>query len=157
VIDASIQEFLQLGIERQYPSKWKAHEFGGATTIESGGLGILVTHDRENGHLAFASWVLSDVTFSPALVGAVGRLNNHTVLGAYVLAEGQTDHWSITYAIKMRYSWVDQTRTSAYMILDALTALPQFVQRGTEELQPLFGGVSIGVTDGWWFTLMDKF
>ena len=35
VIDASIQEFLQLGIERQYPGKWKAHEFGGATTIES--------------------------------------------------------------------------------------------------------------------------
>jgi hypothetical protein len=157
VIDASIQDFLHLGIERQYPGKWRAHEFGGATTIESDGLGILVIHDRRNGHLAFASWVLGGVTFSPALVQAVGRLNNHTVLGAYVLTEGQPDHWSITYAVKMRYSWVEQTRTSAYMILDALTAVPQLVSRGIEELQPLFGGESIGVTDGWWYVLMDKF
>jgi hypothetical protein len=57
----------------------------------------------------------------------------------------------------MRYSWVEQTRTSAYMILDALTAVPQLVSRGIEELQPLFGGESIGVTDGWWYVLMDKF
>ena len=156
MIDESIQEFLQLGIERQYPGKWKA-VFGGATAIESDGVGILVVHDREHGHLGFASWVLGGVTFSPAMVRAVGKLNNSTVLGAYVLGEGQPDHWFITYAIKMRYRWVEQSRTSAYMILDALTAVPQFVSRGVEELQPQFGGTPIGASGGWWLALMDNF
>jgi hypothetical protein len=157
MIDDSVQEFLHLGIERQYPGKWKALDYGGATTIDSDGLGILVIHNREHGHLAFASWVLGGVTFSAAMVRAVGKLNNSTVLGAYVLREGQPEHWSITYAIKMRYSWVEQTRTSAYMILDALTGVPQFVSRGIEELQPEFGGTPTGATPGWWLALMDNF
>jgi hypothetical protein len=131
--------------------------FGGASTVEADGLGILVTHDREQGHLAFAAGVLSGVTFSTDLVRSVGKLNTSLVLGAYVLKEGQPDYWSITYAIKMRYSWVDQSRTSAYMILDALTAVPQFVDRGVEELSPHFGGERWGVSGGWPLVLMDRF
>jgi hypothetical protein len=157
MIDESIQEFLHLGIERQYPGKWNALEFGGATTVESDGVGILVVHDRAEGHLAFASWVLGGVAFSPALIRTLGKLNSSAVLGAYVLHEGQPDHWSITYAIKLRYTWIEQTRTSAYMILDALTAVPQFVSRGIAELQSQFGGTPTGTTDGWWLVLMDKF
>lgn len=154
--DESIQEFLHLGIERQYPGKWKLLD-PGATIIESDGLGIRVIHNRQQGHLGFASWVLGGVTFSPTLVRAVGKLNSSSALGAYVLREGKPDHWSITYAIKMRYSWIEQTRTSAYMLLDALNAVSQFVGRGIEELQPQFGGTPLGATSGWWLALMDKF
>jgi hypothetical protein len=157
VIDESVQEFLHIGIERRYPGKWK-EIFPGASAIDADGHGILVIHDREHGHLAFASWVLGGVAFSPDLVRSLGKLNNGTVLGAYVLSEGQTDHWSITYAIKMRYSWVDpQSRVSAYMILDALTAVPQLVARGIEALSPQFGGSLLGASDSETWLLMDKF
>jgi hypothetical protein len=148
VIDESVQEFLHIGIERRYPGKWK-EIYPGASAIDADGHGILVVHDREHGHLAFASWVLGGVAFSPDLIRNLGKLNNEAVLGAYVLSEGQMDHWSITYAIKMRYSWVDsQSRVCAYMILDALTAVPQFVARGIEALTPQLGGEPIGRSPG---------
>jgi hypothetical protein len=157
VIDESVQEFLRIGIERTYPGKWK-EIFPGASAIDSDGCGILVIHDRKNGYLAFASWVLSGVTFSPDLVRSLGKLNSGIILGAYVLSEGQKDHWFITYAIKMRYSWVDsQSRVSAYMLLDALSAVPQFVARGIEELSPKFGGSPGEASESSSFLLMDKF
>lgn len=157
MVGFGIQEFLDSGIESIYPGKWKTI-FPGASAIEADGTGILVTHDREDGHLAFAAGVLSGVTLSPDLVRELGRLNNSIVLGAYVLSEGQPGYWLITYAIKLRYNWVDESsRASAQMIVDALAAVPAFTNRGVEELSPQFGGERWETSEGWFLTLMDRF
>jgi hypothetical protein len=75
VIDPSIQEYLESGFESMYSGKWKSIS-PGASIIETDEVGILVTHDREDQHLAFAVGVLSSVTLSPDLVRAVGNLNS---------------------------------------------------------------------------------
>lgn len=156
MIDPSIQEYLESGFEHMYSGKWKSIA-PSASFIETDGIGILVIHDREDQHLAFAAGVLSGVTFSPELVRDVGRLNNNIVLGAYVLREGQPGYWSITYAIKLRYNWLDRSTASAQLILDSLTAVPDFTNLGIRELSPKFGGEPWGTPGGWWLTLMDNF
>jgi hypothetical protein len=156
MIDLSIQEYLESGFESMYSGKWKSI-FPGASAIETDGIGILVIHDREHEHLAFAAGVLSGVTFSPDLVRDVGRLNHNVVLGAYVLSEGQPGYWSITYAIKLRYNWLDRSTASAQLILDALKNVPAFANLGIGELSPKFGGEPWGTPVGWDLALMDNF
>jgi hypothetical protein len=156
MIDPSIQEFLESGFESMYSGKWKSI-FPGASIIETDEVGILVIHDWEDQHLAFAAGVLSGVTLSPDLVRAVGNLNHNIVLGAYVMGEGQPGHWSITYAIKLRYNWLDRSTASAQLILDSLKNVPAFVDRGISELSPKFGGEPWGVPGGWYLALMDNF
>jgi hypothetical protein len=156
MIDASIQEYLESGFENMYSGKWKSIS-SGASIIETDGLGILVIHDREHQHLAFAAGVLDGVTFSPELVRDVGRLNHNIVLGAYVLSEGQPGYWSITYAIKLRYNWLDRSSASAQLILDSLKNVPAFANLGIRELSSKFGGEPPGTPGGWDLTLMDNF
>ncbi len=156
MIDQSIQEFLLEGIDSAYAGSWKTLS-PGATAIETDGTGILVIHDREQELLAFAGGVLSGVTLSPDLVRELGKLNNGVVLGAYVLSEGQPGYWSITYAIKLLYNWVEESKASARMIVRSLAAVPVFVDHGIKELSPKFGGEPCGIPGGWWMTLMDRF
>jgi len=156
MIEASVQEFVRSGIERVYPGKCE-EIFPFASKIESDGIGILAIHDHEEEHLAFAAGTLSGVTFSSDLVRDLGMLNSNVVVGAYVLSEGQPGHWSITYAVKLRYTWVAEATASAQMIVDALSAVPVFVQRGIEILSPKYGGEPWGIPGGWWLALMDRF
>jgi hypothetical protein len=156
VIDSSIQEYLESGFESMYSGKWKPI-FPGASAIETNDVGILVIHDREEHHLAFAAGVLGGMQLSPDLVRAVGKLNRNIVLGAYVLGEGQPDYWSITYAIKLRYNWIDRSTASAQLILDSLRNVPAFVELGIKELSAQFGGEPWGTPGGWYLALMDSF
>jgi len=61
----------------------------------------------------------------------MASLNRRIVFGAYVLGEGQEDYWLVTYAIKMRFAWLEPpSRSGAHMAFDALSAVPQFVDIG---------------------------
>lgn len=156
MIEQSMQDFLETGLEHKYPGKWKGI-FPGASVIDADGIGILVIHDRENGLLAFAAGVLSGVAFSPDLVRDLGMLNSHTVLGAYTLSEGEPGYWSIRYGIKLLFHWVDGSDASAHMIGSALNAVPAFVNRGIEELSPKYGGDRWETSEGWFLTVMNNF
>jgi hypothetical protein len=156
VIDQSVQDFLESGIEYKYPGKWK-NIYPGASVIDADGVGILVVHNREDGLLAFAAGVLGGVDFSSELVRDLGRLNSSIVLGSYVLSEGQPGYWSIRFGIKLLYQWIDESDTSAHMIGTALNAVPAFVNRGIAELSPNHGGERWETHEGWFLTVMDNF
>jgi len=150
----SIQDFIDAGIERLYPDKWK-RLVPFISVIEAGEIGIVVIHDREVGVLSASAGVLSGLTFSPDLVRDVANLNMDTVLGAYVLSEGQPGYWMIKYHIKLRYSWVEESAGSARMILDSLNAVPDFVNKGIDCLSPNYGGERWGTPGGWHLAVMD--
>jgi hypothetical protein len=156
MIEQSAQDFLERGIDRKYPGKWK-NISRYASIIDADGIGILVIHDREDGLLAFAGGVLSGVELSPDLIRDLGKLNSDIVLGSYVLSEGQPGYWSIRYGIKLFYHWVDESAASAHMIGTALNAVPAFVNRGIEELSPKHGGERWETHEGWYLTVMDSF
>jgi hypothetical protein len=62
----------------------------------------------------------------------------------------------VKYHIKLRYNWVDtQSAGSAQMILDSLSAVPSFVNKGIGYLSPKHGGEPWGTPGGWWLAVMD--
>ena len=134
-----IQDFIDAGLDRLYPGKWK-RSIPLFSVVETDGIGILVIHDSEEGVLSFSAVVLFGLAFSPELVHDVGELNKDAVLGSFNLCEGQPGYWMVKYHIKLRHRWVEQTTGSAYMILDSLNAIPGFVNKGIEYLSPKHGG-----------------
>ena len=135
-----IQDFIDAGLNRLYPGKWK-RSIPLFSVVETDGIGILVIHDSEYGALGAKAGVLTGLTFSPELVRDVGELNKDIALGAYVLSEGQPGYWIVKYHINLRYNWVDSQSTgSAQMILDSLNVVPDSVNKGIERLSPKHGG-----------------
>jgi hypothetical protein len=158
MIDEETESWLLQGMEHIYPGKVETFAPGLGSTVVTDGVGILIIHNRENQSLAVAGGVLSGLNYSEDLVRAMGRLNTSAVLGAYVLREGQRDHWSVNYAIKLRYNWLDpRSRANTQLWCDVLGAVPSFVDRGIEEIQPKHGGERASIDEGWWFALMDSF
>jgi hypothetical protein len=158
MIEEFVEDFLLAGVRRVYPGQWKTPAPGLFSTIESQGYGIILIHDRQQGFFGVGVGVLGGVKYGEDLVRAVGKLNHSLVLGSYVLSEGQEDHWSVTYAIKLRYGWLDpQSGRSAKLVMDVLNAPIGFAERGVEEIQPRFGGEPWGVEAGWPMALLGNF
>jgi hypothetical protein len=135
-----IQDFIDAGLDRLYPGKWK-RSIPLFSVVETDGVGILVMHDSEYGALGATAGVLAGLAFSPELVRDVGELNKDIALGAYVLSEGEPGYWMVKYHIKLRYNWIDSQSTgSARMIIDSLNAVPDFVNKGIERLSAMHGG-----------------
>ena len=135
-----IQDFIDAGLDRIYPEKWK-RSVDIFSAIEADGIGILVIHDSKYQRIDIKAGVLTGLTFSPELVADVGEMNTGIALGAYVLYEGNPEYWRLKYSIKLRYNWVDpQSRSSALMILNSLHAVPGVVNNGVERLSPKHGG-----------------
>lgn len=135
-----IQDFIDAGLDRIYPGKWK-RSIDIFSVIEADGIGILVIHDIKYQIINIKAGVLTGLTFSPELVRDVGEMNTDIALGAYVLYEGNPGWWRLKYSIKLRYNWVDpQSRGSALMILNSLHIVPDLVNKGIERLSPKHGG-----------------
>lgn len=159
MVDEATQEWLFTGIDYTYPGKRETNGSGFfSTVVTDDDVAILVLHDLAEGHFAVAAGVLSGVSFSEELVRDVGKLNSSSVLGAYILKEGQPGHWSINYGIKLRYAWLDRnSRANAQLLVDVLGAVPQFVALGIEQIQPSHGGAVVVHSPGWFLALMDSF
>jgi hypothetical protein len=159
MIDHETQEWLFTGVDHAYPGRRGTNESGlFSTVVTDDGVGILILHHRVPGNFAVAAGVLSGVTYSEDLVRDLGKLNSSSVLGAYTLQEGQHGYWFMNYAIKLRYAWLDRTsRANAQLIIDILSAVPQFVIHGVERIQPKHGGELMELPDGWFLALMDSF
>jgi len=135
-----IQDFIDAGLDRVYPEKWK-RSIPIFSVIEAGGIGILVIHDSKYNIINIKAGVLTGLTFSPELVADVGEMNTEIPVGACVLYEGNPEYWRLKYSIKLRYNWVDpQSRSSALMILNSLHVVPDLVNHGIERLSPKHGG-----------------
>jgi hypothetical protein len=135
-----IQDFIDAGLDRIYPEKWK-RSIDIFSAIETEGIGILVIHDSKYQRIDIKAGVLTGLTFSPELVADVGEMNTGIAVGAYVLYEGNPEYWRLKYSIKLRYNWVDpQSRSSALMILNSLHVVPDAVNKGIERLSPKHGG-----------------
>ena len=92
-----IQDFIDAGLDRIYPGKWK-RSIDIFSVIEADGIGILVIHDIKYQIINIKAGVLTGLTFSPELVRDVGELNTDIALGAYVLYKGIPDGGGLSTA-----------------------------------------------------------
>jgi hypothetical protein len=157
-VSVNLSEFIQAGVERVYPGRWKGIGEGFGTAIEVDGQGVLLVHPEDGPFLHFAGGVLSGLEFSEELVRHLGNVNCEIPFGALTLSEGQPGHWMIGYGFKIAKTWLDPTsRSGPQLVLDLLDFVPGYIDRQVLEIQPKFSGRRWGVGDSWWFTLMDHY
>ena len=60
--------------------------------------------------------------------------------------------------MKLQRTWLDpSSRSTAQLVMDVLTFIPEYVGDVTMDLQPHFGGQEFGTDDGWWLALLDMY
>jgi hypothetical protein len=147
--DDLIDKFLRHWIQYIYPNRWE-EVFGTALIVVHDDVGIFISNIPGEGDISFAAGVLTGLELSTDLVDSVANVNRSTKIGSIYLSKGEAD-WQIIYTCKLLKSWIDpSSRSSAQMIVDILSNIPDLVNIRARYLREQFHPVEPWpLVDGW--------